>query len=51
MTPETKARQMIDRKLETAGWVIQDMKELNLAGWAERGAVKKPRECEARETA
>ena len=117
MTPETKARHKIDQKLETAGWVIQDMKELKLAdaiaatalaavkvkgitrdenfllpeeieaaraerknirkatfsgqlmpqdpndetenrrleriraGWAERGAVKKPRECEARETA
>ena len=31
MTPETKARQQIDHKLEQAGWVIQDMKQLNLA--------------------
>lgn len=30
MTPETKARQQIDQKLERAGWVIQDMKQLNL---------------------
>lgn len=30
MTPETKARQQIDHKLEQAGWVIQDMKQLNL---------------------
>lgn len=30
MTPETKARQQIDQKLEDAGWVIQDMKQLNL---------------------
>lgn len=30
MTPETKARQQIDLKLEQAGWVIQDMKQLNL---------------------
>ncbi|MDH2431837.1 type I restriction-modification enzyme R subunit C-terminal domain-containing protein [Pokkaliibacter sp. MBI-7] len=30
MTPETKARQLIDQKLELAGWVIQDMKQLNL---------------------
>ncbi len=30
MTPETKARQQIDQKLEQAGWVIQDMKQLNL---------------------
>lgn len=31
MTPETKARLRIDQKLEQAGWVIQDMKQLNLA--------------------
>ena len=31
MTPETKARQHIDRKLEQAGWIIQDMKQLNLS--------------------
>ena len=30
MTPETKARQQIDQKLEQAGWVIQDMRQLNL---------------------
>ena len=30
MTPETKARQQIDQKLEQAGWIIQDMKQLNL---------------------
>jgi type I restriction enzyme, R subunit len=30
MTPEAKARQSIDLKLEQAGWLIQDMKELNL---------------------
>jgi type I restriction enzyme R subunit len=30
MTPETKARQNIDQKLELAGWVIQDMKQINL---------------------
>lgn len=30
MTPETKARLQIDQKLEQAGWVIQDMKQLNL---------------------
>ncbi len=30
MTPEAKARQQIDQKLESAGWVIQDMKQLNL---------------------
>jgi len=31
MTPETRARQQIDQKLEQAGWVIQDMKQLNLS--------------------
>ncbi|MFT7366095.1 MAG: type I restriction enzyme R subunit [Marinobacter psychrophilus] len=31
MTPETKARQQIDQKLENAGWVIQDMKQINLS--------------------
>ncbi len=31
MTPEAKARQHIDRKLEQAGWVIQDMKQLDLS--------------------
>ncbi len=30
-TPEAKARQLIDQKLEQAGWVIQDMKQLNLS--------------------
>ena len=29
-TPEAKARQLIDQKLEQAGWIIQDMKQLNL---------------------
>lgn len=30
MTPEAKARALIDSKLEAAGWVIQDMKQINL---------------------
>lgn len=30
MTPEQKAREIIDRKLGQAGWVVQDMKQLNL---------------------
>lgn len=34
MTPEAKARQQIDQKLEQAGWVVQDMKELNLSAAA-----------------
>ena len=31
MTPEARARLQIDRKLVQAGWVVQDMKQLNLA--------------------
>lgn len=30
MTPEAKARQFIDQKLEGAGWVVQDMRQVNL---------------------
>ena len=30
MTPEEKARQTIDRKLDAAGWIVQDFKTLNL---------------------
>ncbi|MDO9159175.1 MAG: DEAD/DEAH box helicase family protein, partial [Burkholderiaceae bacterium] len=31
MTPEAKARQHIDQKLAQAGWVLQDLKQLNLS--------------------
>jgi type I restriction enzyme R subunit len=31
MTPEARARQLIDQKLAQAGWVVQDMKQLNLS--------------------
>ncbi len=31
MTPEQKAREIIDRKLIQAGWVVQDLKQLNLS--------------------
>jgi superfamily II DNA or RNA helicase len=34
MTPEAKARETIDRKLALAGWVLQDMKEINLGAAA-----------------
>lgn len=30
MTPEQKSREAIDRRLEQAGWVVQDMARLNL---------------------
>lgn len=30
MTPEQKAREMIDKRLEQTGWIVQDMKKLNL---------------------
>src|SRR4030043_296209 len=37
MKPEEKARQKIDRLLESAGWKVQDYKDLNL--WASLGVV------------
>lgn len=30
MNPEEKARLIIDERLQQSGWVIQDMKKLNL---------------------
>lgn len=30
MTPEARARLLIDQKLESAGWVVQDQKQINL---------------------
>ena len=30
MTPESRARQIIDQKLAASGWVVQDMQQLNL---------------------
>jgi type I restriction enzyme R subunit len=39
MTPEIKARQQIYQKLEQAGWIVQDMKQLNL-GAAQGVAVR-----------
>lgn len=29
MTPEAKGRQLIDDKLAQAGWIVQDMEQLN----------------------
>ena len=29
MTPEEKARQQIDARLEQSGWVVQDLKKVN----------------------
>jgi len=37
MSPEAKARLVIDEKLQQAGWVLQDMKQLNLG--AARGVA------------
>ena len=31
MSPEEKARRIIDEQLKKSGWIIQDMKELNLS--------------------
>src|SRR3954468_17640804 len=37
LSPEQRARAQIDRKLEAAGWVIQDFKEIDLS--AARGVA------------
>ena len=29
MTPEAKARELIDERLKQSGWVIQDMEQIN----------------------
>ena len=34
MTPEQRARQTIDTKLEQSGWIIQNMRELNITAGA-----------------
>ncbi len=34
MTPEAKARETIDSRLEESGWTVQDMKALNLGAAA-----------------
>jgi type I site-specific restriction endonuclease len=31
MTPEEKARQLIDRLLEQSGWQVQDFREMNIS--------------------
>ena len=31
MTPENQARQIIDQKLADSGWIVQDVKKLNLS--------------------
>jgi hypothetical protein len=43
MSPEAKARQQIDQKLEQAGWVIQDMKQISLDAAAGRSTRKSHR--------
>lgn len=37
LTPEARARREIDKQLEACGWVVQDMKDLNL--YAARGVA------------
>ncbi len=49
MTPEARASQQIDQKLEQAGWVVQDMKQLNL-GAAECAAKNRARANQIRRT-
>ena len=34
MTPEQRARQIIDAKLEQSGWIIQNMRDLNISAGA-----------------
>lgn len=34
MTPEAKSRLQIDQKLEAAGWIVQDVKQINLGAAA-----------------
>lgn len=31
MTPEAKARQIIDKKLIQSGWIIQNLRQINLS--------------------
>lgn len=54
MTPEGQSRQHIDRKLNQAGWAVQDMKQLNLAaalGAPGVIAAKEPRRRKPKESA
>ena len=30
MSPEEKAREIIDEKLKQSGWIVQDMREMNI---------------------
>ena len=42
MTPEAKARQLIDAKLVAAGWAVQDMKAVDLSATAGVGVREYP---------
>ena len=33
MTPEEKARQLIDARLEQSGWIVQDLSHVNDKGF------------------
>ena len=40
MTPEQKAREVVDQRLVQAGWILQDAKRLNLLAGL-RGVLRK----------
>ena len=35
MTPEERARQLIDARLAQSGWVVQDLKKVNITAESE----------------
>lgn len=46
MTPEARARQSIDLKLTQAGWVVQDMRSLNLGAGASAAVRERGRKAQ-----
>ena len=42
MTPEARARHLIDSKLEAAGWIVQDIKQQNLGSGKGIAVLKYP---------
>ena len=39
MTPEEKARQLIDARLEQSGWIVQDLRNVNVLYPAEGSVI------------
>ena len=44
MTPEAKARLAIDERLQQAGWLLQDYKQLNLGAGPGMARIRAERE-------